>query len=467
MISKKILTIALALTTLLTLSSCSRDESTMRPAPANTDPNVFTDTFAPGIDYQAFLNSKYDALQIDNEVRYNGTASLRITVPGPDEATEDANWFAGGTMVDPYKRDLTGFDALTFYARCSKASAAINEVGIGNDNTGTSLYTATVYNLEITNSWKKYYIPIPDPEKLSLEGGLFWFAEGHEDNAGYTIWLDDIIFEKTNVITDPRPRLNLPSMTTYVGTSTPIPGTTVTFNVVDTDLLVSSMPAYFEFFSTDDAVVTVVDGSALALSTGTATLTAELASVAADGDIDFTSLAAPVDPAPVPTVPSSDVISLFSDVYPEWPVDSFSPEWDGATLAPFEIDGDNILLYTNVTYAAIVTENYVVDATEMEYLHLDLWIPLGVSVIGVKLIDYGPDGEYLGGDDSEAEVFISLGSTPPLTPGAWSSLDIPLADYMGVGRLDGRSALAQLYLTGSNITIFADNIYYFKTSNGD
>jgi hypothetical protein len=89
-----------------------------------------------------------------------------------------------------------------------------------------------------------------------------------------------------------------------------------------------------------------------------------------------------------------------------------------------------------------------------------------VSVIGVKLIDYGPDGEFLGGDDSEAEVFISLGSTPPLTPGTWSSLDIPLEDYMGTGRLDGRSALAQLYLTGSNITIFADNIYYYKTSGG-
>jgi hypothetical protein len=463
MTSRKILYIVMAVTASILISACTRDESGFEPAPANTDPRVFIDNFAPGVDYQAFLNSKYDAVQVDTEVKFNGTASMKVTVPGPDDPS---GWYAGGACVDPIGRDLTGYDALTFYARCSKASATINEAGIANDNSGNSIYTATMYGIEISNSWQKYIIPIPDPSKLALEGGLFFFSEGHENNEGYTIWFDDIMFEKTNLISNSRPALNIGELSGYLGTSIPIPGTTVTFDIDGTDRLVSAMPAYFAFFSSDEDVAQVVDGRIQALSTGTATITAALEGVPAAGDIDFTALAAPVVRAPEPGEPSGNVISVFSDSYVDWPVDTYSPDWDVADLSDFDIDGDNILLYTNVNYAAIVFETYLIDATEMEYLHLDLWVPEGVTGLGVKLIDYGPDGEYQGGDDSEKEIFITIGSTPGLTPGSWSSLDIPMSDYMGVGGLDARASLSQLYLTGSDITIFADNIYFYKTSTG-
>jgi hypothetical protein len=33
---------------------------------------------------------------------------------------------------------------------------------------------------------------------------------------------------------------------------------------------------------------------------------------------------------------------------------------------------------------------------------------------------------------------------------------------MGPGGLASREHLAQMYLTGANITIFADNIYFYK-----
>mgnify|MGYP007134653239 FL=1 len=33
---------------------------------------------------------------------------------------------------------------------------------------------------------------------------------------------------------------------------------------------------------------------------------------------------------------------------------------------------------------------------------------------------------------------------------------------MGVGGLDARATLSQLYFTGSGITIFADNIYFYR-----
>jgi predicted small lipoprotein YifL len=459
--SKRIISIAMVIAALLALSACGRDEEGLEPAPVNTSPYVFTDNFAPNVDYQAFLDSKYDALSMDTEVKYNGTTSLKVIVPGPDDPT---GWYAGGAFVDAIGRDLSGYDALTFYARCSKASATINESGLGNDNTGTSIYTATAFGIPITNSWEKYIIPIPEPSKLTLEKGLFFFSEGYEDSEGYTIWFDDIQFEKTGEVSDPRPELAVGEFSAFLGTSVPIPGTSVTFDVGGSDMLISAMPAYFTFFSSDEDVAKVVNGRIQSLSTGTATITAALGGVAAAGEIDFTALAAPVVPADPPTRPSADVISLYSDVYADWPVDSYSPTWDAADTATFTIGDDNILLYTNVYYAAIVFETHVIDASLMEYVHIDLWVPEDVTVVGIKLIDYGEDGTFGGAPDSEKEIFLTTSSTPGITPGSWSSVDIPFTDFTVPGGLASREHLAQFYITGAGITVFADNIYFYKVT---
>lgn len=461
--SKRIIYLALAVMTALTLVGCSSDESTLEPAPYSTDPVVFDDNFGSHIEFHAFENSKYDAVQMDTDVKHEGSAALQITVPGPD----DEGWFAGGAFVDPVGRDLTGYDALTFWARSSKPSAILNVAGISNDNSGNSLYQAETTNLPLTTTWKKYIVPIPLPEKLGLESGMFYFAEGYEeDNLGYTIWIDQIIFEKTGLVTNPRPELADGEFSAFLGTSVDIPGTVVTFDVDGTDMLVDCKPANFTFTSSDEAVATVVDGQIRSLSVGTATITASLGSTPAAGEIAFTALAAPVVPAPTPTHPAGDVISIFSDAYTDELIDSYSPDWDHADLAEFSIGDDDILLYTNIdTYAGILFETQVINATDMDYLHIDFWLPEGVFMIGVKLVDYGADGVYGGAPDSEKELIFTAGTTPSITPGTWSSLDIPLSDFMVPGGLVQVEALAQLFITGSDITAFADNIYFYNDTN--
>ncbi len=458
--SKRIVYLAIAVMTALTSFGCSSDESGLEPAPYNTDPVVFIDNFGDHIEFHAFENSKYDALQIDTEVTHNGSAaSLQITVPGPD----DEGWFAGGAFIDPIGRDLTGYDALTFYARASKPSATLNVAGVSNDNSGTSLYEAQTDSLPLTTTWTKYIVPIPLPEKLVLESGMFFFAEGfEEDNLGYTVWFDDIIFEKTGLVTNPRPVLAEGEFSAFLGTSVDIPGTVVTFDVDGTDMLVESKPGNFTFISSDEDVAKVVDGKIQSLSVGNATITAALGSTPAEGEIAFTALAAPVVGAPTPVQPAGSVISIFSDSYTDVLIE-YSPDWDRADLAEFSIDGDNILLYTNInTYASIVFETAVINATGMDYLHIDFWLPVGVNSVSVKLVDYGADGVFGGAPDSEKELIFTVASTPSVTPGTWSSLDIPLSDFMVPGGLAQRSALAQLFITGANITAFADNVYFYS-----
>jgi hypothetical protein len=69
------------------------------------------------------------------------------------------------------------------------------------------------------------------------------------------------------------------------------------------------------------------------------------------------------------------------------------------------------------------------------------------------LVDFGADGSYGGGDDSESE----LSYTPSLS--GWNSYDIPLSSFTG---LAARAHLAQMIFVASNSTVYVDNVYFHK-----
>lgn len=162
--------------------SCERelsDEVEFATFPNN--PEIFIDGFSGGLEYMPFAGSKFDAFTVDNETKYDGSASMRFDVPNvgdPDGA------FAGAIFPDNGGRDLSSYDALTFWAKASQAGT-INEIGFGQDF-GENKYLVTLPNLRLSTNWKKYIIPIPDASKLTIEKGMFWYAEGAENNDGYS-----------------------------------------------------------------------------------------------------------------------------------------------------------------------------------------------------------------------------------------------------------------------------------------
>ncbi|MBN1884333.1 MAG: hypothetical protein JW876_02255 [Candidatus Krumholzibacteriota bacterium] len=465
MTGPRIRRVAAVIAALVVIAGCGRDTGSLDPAPISTDPVVFTDAFGQGVDFQAFLNSKLDALQTTTTTIHSGTTALEVTVPGPDDPS---GWFAGGAFVANVPRDFSGYDALTFWARASKSPAVLNTAGIANDNTGTSIYEASVNNLSLTTTWTKYIIPIPLPAKLAMEKGLFFFAEGYEsDNVSYQIWFDDIVYEKTGLVSNPRPVLDPGAASAFVGATVDISGTSVTFDVDGTDVTVEHLPGYFSFASSNDTVAQVVDGNIVVVGPGTATITAALGNVPASGAVTLTANPAPTTPAPVPTIPADDVISLFSDVYDDITVDSWSADWpDQADVADFAIAGNPVKAYTNLVYAGILFETVLVDAADMDFFHIDVWAPPGTSAIKVKLVDFGEDGVYGGAPDSQKELTFTGASVPPFTAGAWVGLDIPLADFMGPTGLQSREHLAQLLISGANITAFIDNVFFYRLPGG-
>jgi hypothetical protein len=94
----------------------------------------------------------------------------------------------------------------------------------------------------------------------------------------------------------------------------------------------------------------------------------------------------------------------------------------------------------------------------MTHLHLDVWAAGGTNV-KVKLVDFGANGVFGGGDDREHELTFTAASTPALSVRTWSSLEIPLAAFT---RLTTRGHLAQMFLGGDTGTLYVDNVYFHQ-----
>ncbi len=168
---------------------------------------------------------------------------------------------------------------------------------------------------------------------------------------------------------------------------------------------------------------------------------------------------APTEPtvaAPTPTQDAANVISLFSHVYTNVPVDTWRTDWSSATLEDVTIAGNPTKKYSALDFVGIETVTNQLDVSEMEFFHIDIWSP-NFTLFGIKLVDFGADGAFGGGDDVEHQVNINSPAQA-----TWVSLDIPLSDFVG---LTTTSHIAQYILVGQptgSTTVYVDNVFFYK-----
>ena len=171
----------------------------------------------------------------------------------------------------------------------------------------------------------------------------------------------------------------------------------------------------------------------------------------------------PAVAAPTPMYPVAEVISLFSNPYVDVTVDTWSADWDVANVADVQVMGDDVKLYTGLGYAGIEFTSQTIDATEMNYFHMDIWTPnptAAPAVFKVKLVDFGADGVW-GGDDVEHEITFDENT---LATEEWVGLDIPMTDFTA---LTTTGHLAQLIISGDLSTVYVDNIYFHSDMTGN
>ncbi|MBN1300453.1 MAG: hypothetical protein JW995_04495 [Melioribacteraceae bacterium] len=170
----------------------------------------------------------------------------------------------------------------------------------------------------------------------------------------------------------------------------------------------------------------------------------------------------PATAAPAPGFDAASVISLFSNEYTNVGVDTWSAEWDAADLADVQISGDDVKLYINLVFAGIETTSQTIDASEMTHFFMSFWTPDDVdtpSAFKIKLVDFGEDGAYQGGDDVEHEITFNASSSPSLASGSWVNLNIPLSDFVNLTK---KAHIAQIIISGDVNTVYADNMLFHK-----
>ncbi|MCE1205666.1 MAG: Ig-like domain-containing protein [Holophagaceae bacterium] len=414
---------------------------------------VFTDSYAAGVTFAPFGGSTND-LAADPLERHSWSASLRVAVP--------AAGYTGGTLKAAAPQNMSLYNAVTFWAKASKA-VSLAVAGFGDTAAGDVRFKAETEPLALTTEWAKFIVPIPVPSKLSENLALFHFAQG-SSGTPYAIWFDDIQYELL-----PGSVLGAPSSAAVgwrpinidLGKSASLPSGNGSGNTVTYDLpavnLVNLGIGYFDITSDAPSIALPnSDGTVKGLAFGSAHLTAKLGALSAGVGTVTVAPASPTTAPPAPVLPAANVISLLSKAYTDRPVDTWNAGW--GVVGGFSeavIGGQNMKKYVNLGYAGIEFVSHQVDATQMGYFHIDIWTP-DMTAFHVKLVDFGADGAYGGGDDTAVEL-----SVPVTALKQWQSIDLPLSSFTGMNFKNQ----AQIVIVGepyANGTVFLTNVYYHK-----
>jgi hypothetical protein len=454
--------------------SCEREISD--EVAFSTFPNtaeVFIDGFSSGLDYFPFAGSNYEAFAVDQQTKHNGSASMRFDVPN---VGDPLGAYAGAIFRTETARDLSSYDALTFWAKGTQAGT-INEIGFGQDF-GENKFLVTT-DLELTTNWKKYIIPIPDAYKLKAERGMFWYAEGPENDKGYSFWIDDLKFEKLGTIAQPRPsilngedRVETQFMESSVRMANY--GLTQTFNVESgLNQTVTAAPAYYSFKSSNIEVARVSDaGIVTFVGKGTSKITATLGGVKATGSLTV-NVPGSFPVAAVPTLAQNKVISIFSDKYTNVPVNYYNGYW-----APYQttkgeettIDGQNVLSYSEFNFVGTQL-TAPLNISEMTYFSVDIMmleLPTDIDLLltfknensTATTFQQNRIGQSYQLDSRAPVVYNSAG----FKAGVWETIKIPIRPTSETS-LDktGINLIIIENIKSSNVkTIYVDNMYFYK-----
>ena len=465
------LTILAGLLLMFFAQGCERSVDGLEDPEFPANPDVFIDGFSAGLEYYPYEDSRQDAFSVDNDDTHdNSENSMRFDVPN---VGDPAGAYAGAIFRDDNGgRNLTSFNALTFYAKGTKAGT-INDIGFGQDFFGNE-YEVVRNNLKLTTNWEKYIIPIPDASNLTSEQGMFWYAEGPEEGDGYSFWVDELKYENLSELAQPRPAImngNEEAQTSFIGSSTSVSGLLFTVNQANgVDITVGAAPAYYSFSSSNTDIATVdAEGRVSVVGEGSAEITADMGDLSARGTLIIESLGE-FTPAPTPTEDPADVISIFSDAYDTVPVDfynGFYEPFQTTTSSDFVVNGNNVLGYENFNFVGIEFNQNVptIDGSDMTHLRMDLFFPDEVpsnSALRITLRDFGADDSFGGEDDTEEPTTLRPTTNPALVSGQWISVDF---DISGMAN---RSNLGQIVLDSDQgpslqgATFYVDNIYLRK-----
>ena len=154
--------------------------------------------------------------------------------------------------------------------------------------------------------------------------------------------------------------------------------------------------------------------------------------------------------APMPKQTAANVISLFSDIYPNVAGTDWFPNWGQSTVvADTIISGDTTKMYTKMNYQGIAFATPL-NVSSMQNLHIDIWTP-NSTAFDLNLINTSP-------------ATVQQKVTLKLSLAGWNSFDIPLSKYSNISL----SSINQMLFVDTPFgtgKLFVDNVYFWKSAN--
>lgn len=160
------------------------------------------------------------------------------------------------------------------------------------------------------------------------------------------------------------------------------------------------------------------------------------------------TLAAPA-PAPTPDFTGKQAVPVFCDALDGGPGINIGGWGQSTQVTAGELaEGDHVFYFTNFNYLGWELAP-AVNATDMEYLHVDVY---ALEMTSVSVTPISPGKEKV--------------IAKELTPGQWNALDIALSEYESAG-IDWSNIFQFKFdkPVGGN-SLFVDNVYFYKVEGG-
>ncbi len=154
-------------------------------------------------------------------------------------------------------------------------------------------------------------------------------------------------------------------------------------------------------------------------------------------------------PAPAPDFTNKETVGVFCDALEGQPAINIGG-WGQTTQVAFGelAAGDHVQYFSNMNYLGWELTP-AVNATGMEYLHVDLYSET-LAAVGITPISPGK------------EKVLSKA----LQSGEWTSLDIALSEYEAAG-IDWGNVFQFKFDNGGGKDLFVDNVYFYKAVGGE
>lgn len=160
-----------------------------------------------------------------------------------------------------------------------------------------------------------------------------------------------------------------------------------------------------------------------------------------------------------PQYPSANVVSLFSGVYTNVNVDTWKTGWSSATITDVQVAGNDVKKYSALDFVGIeATGANLIDASSMEHINFDMWTP-NSTLFKIKLVDFGADQAFGGGDDTEHELSFSSPAQEE-----WVNFHIPLTDFTNLTNTDNIAQIILVSQPSGTSIVYLDNIFFSKGS---